>query len=454
MAKPKTQFVCQSCGYITAKWLGRCTECGEWNTFLEEHQAPTTKASEIARLSGGSSPVPLSEIKLGSFPRFATNISEFDRVLGGGVVPGSLVLVGGDPGIGKSTLLLQAAGGMAEGGKVLYISGEESAQQIKMRSERLGIVNPSLYLATETCFETIGDHIHKVRPQAVIIDSIQTTFSLKIPSTPGSLTQVREVAAQFLTLSKMENFTTFLVGHLTKDGSLAGPRTLEHMVDTVLYLEGDRYHSFRLLRSVKNRFGSTNEIGVFEMRPEGLREVDNPSELFLSERRPDCSGSAVVPIMEGSRPILVELQALVSPSGYGVARRGFTGVDQNRISLLIAVIEKRLKIPLSGQDILINAAGGIRVDEPALDLAVTAAILSSFKNIAIPPDLVICGEVGLGGEVRAIGQVEHRIGEAGKLGFKRCILPENNSRKLPKTSSAMKVSGISEIQDLDRLLFS
>jgi DNA repair protein RadA/Sms len=325
---------------------------------------------------------------------------------------------------------------------------------VKMRSDRLGINASSLYLATETCFETIREHILKLRPQAVVIDSIQTTYSQKVPSTPGSLTQVREVTAQFLMLSKTENFTTFLVGHVTKDGSLAGPKTMEHMVDTVLYLEGDRYHSFRILRSVKNRFGSTNEIGVFEMRPEGLKEVENPSELFLSERRPDCPGSTVVPTMEGSRPILAELQALVSPSGYGMARRASTGVDLNRISLLIAVIEKRLEIPLSGQDILVNAAGGIRVEEPALDMAMIAAILSSFKNTAVPPDLVICGEVGLGGEARAIGQIENRIGEACKLGFKRCILPENSRRKLPNNSSSIELLGISQIQDMNRLLFS
>jgi len=452
LAKEKTQFVCQSCGYITAKWLGRCTECGEWNTFLEERP---TKSPDIAGLSSGGSPIPLPEIKTDSVPRFMSRIGEFDRVLGGGVVPGSLVLVGGDPGIGKSTLLLQAAGGIADdGNKILYISGEESAQQVKMRSDRLGINGSSLYLATETCFETIRDHILQLRPRAVIIDSIQTTYSLKIPSTPGSLTQVREVAAQFLMLSKMENFTTFLVGHVTKEGAIAGPRTMEHMVDTVLYLEGDRYHSFRLLRSVKNRFGPTNEIGVFEMRPEGLKEVENPSELFLSERRPDCPGSTVVPTMEGSRPILAEIQALVSPSGYGMARRASTGVDLNRISLLISVIEKRLEIPLSGQDILVNAAGGIRVEEPALDLAMIAAILSSFKNRAVPPDLVICGEVGLGGEARAIGQVENRVGEASKLGFKRCILPENSRRKLPRGSFSMELLGVSQIHDLKRILFS
>lgn len=451
MAKEKKQFVCQSCGYITAKWLGKCTECGEWNSFLEERQ---TKSSDVTGLSGGDGPVPITEVETDSLPRFMSRTGEFDRVLGGGVVPGSLVLVGGDPGIGKSTLLLQVAGGMAEnGGTVLYISGEESARQIKMRSDRLGINGPSLYLATETCFETIRDQILKLRPRAVIIDSIQTTYSLQVSSTPGSLTQVREVTAKFLMLSKTENFTTFLVGHVTKDGSIAGPRTMEHMVDTVLYLEGDRYHSFRILRSVKNRFGSTNEIGVFEMRPEGLVEVANPSELFLSERRLDSPGSTVVPTMEGSRPILAELQALVSPTGYGMARRASTGVDLNRISLLIAVIEKRLEVPLSGQDILVNAAGGIRVEEPALDLAMIAAILSSYKNKAVPSDLVICGEVGLGGEARAIGQLENRIAEACKLGFKRCILPENNRKKLPKDYSSMELLGVSQIQDIDRILF-
>src|SRR6202140_3849065 len=427
----RTVFVCQECGSQSPKWLGHCAECAAWNSFVEERvqpQEPATTATH--RYAGAGQPGAArlySEIEIGDSARLSTGIGEFDRVLGGGVVPGSLVLLGGEPGIGKSTLLLQAAANMARTiGPVLYSSGEESEHQIRTRGERLAVGHAPLYVLAETCLERILEEIARVKPSLIIVDSVQTVFSLKFQSAPGSIGQVREAATQLLFMAKGQNIPTFLVGHITKDGSLAGPKALEHVVDTVLYFEGERHHSHRVVRAVKNRFGAVSELGVFEMTSTGLRPVPNPSKLFLAERPSNAPGSAVLCSVEGSRPILVEVQALVSSSSYGNARRMASGIDQQRLSLLLAVLEKRAGLNLIGDDVFVNIAGGMNVDEPASDLGVLAAIASSVRNRAIPQTTAMFGEVGLAGEVRGISQATLRIREAAQMGFTRCIMPEAN----------------------------
>jgi DNA repair protein RadA/Sms len=434
MAKrPATVFVCQECGSQSAKWLGRCAECGAWNSLVEERaQAEVAGAGPGGphryAMAGTIGAAQLyADIEIEQHSRLTTGIDEFDRVLGGGVVPGSLILLGGEPGIGKSTLLLQAAANMAHSvGPVLYSSGEESEHQIKSRGERLNVGKAPLYLLAETCLERILEEIARIKPALVIVDSVQTVFSLKFQSAPGSIGQVREAATQLLFTAKGQNIPTFLVGHITKDGSLAGPKALEHVVDTVLYFEGERHHSHRVVRAVKNRFGAASELGVFEMTSAGLRPVPNPSKMFLAERPINAPGSAVLCSVEGSRPILVEVQALVSSSTYGNARRMASGIDQQRLTLLLAVLEKRAGLNLIGDDVFINIAGGMTVDEPASDLAVLAAIASSVRNRVIPATTAMFGEVGLAGEVRGISQAPLRIREATQMGFHRCIMPEAN----------------------------
>jgi len=431
MTKPRTVFVCQECGAQSPKWLGRCADCGAWNSLVEERPDAAGAAAGGGHryaLTGAAAPARLySEIAIEHQARLSTGIDEFDRVLGGGVVPGSLVLLGGEPGIGKSTLLLQAAANMARAiGPVLYGSGEESEHQVKSRGERLAVGSAPLYLLAETCLERILGEIARLKPALVIVDSIQTVFSLKFQSAPGSISQVREAATQLLFAAKGLNVPTFLVGHVTKDGSLAGPKALEHVVDTVLSFEGERHHAHRVVRAVKNRFGAVSELGVFEMTSAGLRPVPNPSKLFLAERPSNAPGSAVLCSVEGSRPILVEVQALVSSSAYGTARRMASGVDQQRLSLLLAVLEKRAGLHLLGDDVFVNIAGGMTVDEPASDLGVLAAIASSVRNRVIPPTTAMFGEVGLAGEVRAVSQAPLRLREAAQMGFARCILPDAN----------------------------
>ena len=430
MAKTRSRYVCRECGYISSKWLGRCPECGTWNSFDEE--ISSAKPSRYGGMTtSGAPPIPLSQIKGGGGERISTGIGELDRVLGGGLVPGSVVLIGGDPGIGKSTLLLQASHRISESyAPSLYVTGEESPAQIKMRAGRLGIESDKLHILCETDVNSIKEHILNMQPSAVVIDSIQTVYKPELESSPGSVSQVRESAAEFTMLAKSLGPPTFLVGHVTKEGAIAGPKLVEHMVDTVLYFEGDRQHAYRILRATKNRFGSTNEIGIFEMRAEGLVEVENPSEVFLGERRHEISGTTVVSGIEGTRPILFELQALVVPSNMTIPRRTSTGVDHNRLSLLLAVLEKRVGLKVGGMDVFVNVTGGIRIDEPAVDLGLISAVVSSIRDIPVDPWTVIIGEVGLGGEVRGVSQVEKRINEAEKLGFKRVILPEANIKSI------------------------
>jgi DNA repair protein RadA/Sms len=434
MAKrPSIVFVCQECGAQSAKWLGRCADCGAWNSLVEERVeaqagAAADPGSHRYALGGAAGSARLyADIRIEQHARLSTGIDEFDRVLGGGVVPGSLVLLGGEPGIGKSTLLLQAAANMARTiGPVLYSSGEESEHQIKSRGERLSVGDAPLYLLAETCLERILEEITRIKPALVIVDSIQTVFSLKFQSAPGSIGQVREAATQLLFTAKGLNVPILLVGHVTKDGSLAGPKALEHVVDTVLYFEGERHHSHRVVRAVKNRFGAISELGVFEMTSTGLRPVPNPSKLFLAERAVNAPGSAVLCSVEGSRPILVEVQALVSTSLYGSARRMASGIDQQRLSLLLAVLEKRAGLHLAGDDVFVNIAGGMTIDEPASDLGVLAAIASSVRNRVIPATTAMFGEVGLAGEIRGITQASLRVREAAQMGFSRCLMPEAN----------------------------
>ena len=429
--KQKTVFACQECGAQSAKWLGRCQDCSAWNSIVEERAVPEVAAAGSAdrrySLAASSGPQLYADIDTVVAERLSTGIGEFDRVLGGGVVPGSLVLIGGEPGIGKSTLLLQAAAHFAgTAGPVLYSSGEESEHQIKSRGERLGISAAPLYILAETCLERILEEIGRLRPAFLIVDSIQTVFSLKFQSAPGSIGQVRESATQLLFAAKGQNIPTFLVGHVTKDGSLAGPKALEHIVETVLYFEGEKHHSHRIVRAVKNRFGAVSELGVFEMTGTGLRPVPNASRLFLSERPAGAPGSAVLCCVEGSRPLLVEVQALVSTSTYGNARRMASGLDQHRLSLLLAVLEKRAGLNLIADDVFVNIAGGMSIEEPAADLAVVAAVASSLRNRPVKPGTAVFGEVGLAGEIRGTSQATLRIREAAQMGFTRCIVPEGN----------------------------
>jgi len=452
--KIKTVFVCQECGYQASKWLGRCPDCSQWQSFIEEKKCSPAKKATGAGLSVPE-PVALHLAPETEEERTCTNISELDRVLGGGVVPGSVILVGGDPGIGKSTLVLQMLASIASrGDKVLYVSGEESVQQIKMRARRLNARQPDIFLATESRVEAILEMAAAMQPSLLAIDSIQTLYTEDFPSAPGSVTQIREAAARLVSMAKSDNIPVVLIGHVTKEGAIAGPRVLEHMVDTVLYFEGDRGHVYRILRTVKNRYGSTNEIGVFEMKEEGLVEVTNPSEIFLAERSLDVSGSVVLPSMEGSRPILVEVQALVSPTNFGTPRRTAIGADPQRLALLAAVLEKKAGLSLFQHDIFLNIAGGIRIDEPALDLGVVCAVASSLLEKAVPPSTVVCGEVGLAGEVRAVGQIEMRLNEAARLGFSRFILPRGNGDRLKGTKkTAMEIESVNSITQLLDLLY-
>ena len=450
MKAPKSVFYCSSCGSESAKWLGKCPDCGGWNTFTEEKVSGTDRRTAAPALGGGQAHL-YADVDLVVTARLGTGISEFDRVLGGGIVPGSLVLLGGEPGIGKSTLLLQAAAHFAAHvGPVLYCSGEESEHQIKMRGERLGVGRSPLYLLAETCVERLLEEVDRLKPALLIVDSIQTVFSLKLPSAPGSVGQVRQAATDLLFTAKGRTLPTILVGHVTKDGSLAGPRVLEHVVDTVLYFEGAQHHSHRVVRAVKNRFGAANELGVFEMTGGGLRPVANPSEMFLAERPRGVPGSAVLCTIEGSRPILVEVQALVSASSFGNARRTASGLDQNRLSLLLAVLEKRAGLNLLSDDVFVNVAGGLAVDEPAADLAIVCAVASSLRNRPLPPDAVLFGEVGLAGEVRATSHAAMRLREAAQLGFTRCVVPESSLGGLdvPRGLDAVGVTSVAQALDV------
>jgi len=424
---PNTVFVCQSCGSQVRKWLGRCPDCGKWNSLVEELVTARVASAEARPSLGGECARRYAEIDLSALTRISTGISEFDHVLGGGMVPGSLVLLGGEPGIGKSTLLLQVAAAVASQGKsVLYCSGEESPQQVRSRGERLGVSGANLYLLAETCLERVIEEITRLSPDLVIVDSIQTMFSVKLESAPGTVGQVRDAANQLLFLAKGRNVPVLIVGHVTKDGNFAGPKLLEHVVDTVLYFEGDRHHTHRIIRSVKNRFGAASELGVFQMTASGLETVVNPSEQFLSERKPDVPGSVVLCSLEGSRPILVEVQALVGTGVYGNAQRVTNGIDRQRLSLLLTVLEKRVGLTLAGEDVFVNVPGGIPVHEPAADLAVIAAVASGLRNQPVLPRVAVFGEVGLAGEVRGATQPALRVREAEQMGFTRCVLPKGN----------------------------
>ncbi len=439
MAKTTTRYVCQQCGSAQAKWMGRCPDCGEWNTLVETVvETKSVRAGGVAAAQAArNQPRLLRDVAADGFARISLAMGELDRVLGGGLVPGSLVLIGGDPGIGKSTLLLQASAVLAAaGGPVLYVSGEESAQQIKLRAARIGLDGDGLYVLTETNVEAILEHIQQLQPRLVVVDSIQTVYLDELDSAAGSVSQVRESAARLMQLAKGQNIPIFLIGHVTKTGMLAGPRVLEHIVDTVLYLEGDRFHAYRLLRCVKNRFGASSEVGVFEMQDVGMAEVTNPSEVFLAERLPNAAGSAIAVTLEGTRPLLVEIQALSSTTSFGNPRRTPNGVDFNRLLLLVAVLSKRVGVRLSDQDVFVNVVGGLRVSEPAADLAVACAIASSFRDVPVANDMAIIGEVGLSGELRAVSQLDVRLKEAAKLGFSRCLIPQ--SRHLDK----LKLPGI------------
>jgi DNA repair protein RadA/Sms len=450
--KTETVFVCQNCGHDSAKWLGKCPECGEWNSLVEEKAQPTSRRHNGFKLREVSA-VAFAKIEPQDDRRFSSGVTEFDRVLGGGIVPGTLVLIGGDPGIGKSTLLLQVADKLSEAGAlVLYISGEESERQIKLRGERLGVSAKNVFLLPETNLENIFREIERLKPGAVIVDSIQTVFSSAIESAPGSVSQVREVAHQFLLLSKNRDVPVFLIGHITKEGSIAGPKALEHIVDTVLYFEGERHHNHRIVRAVKNRYGAANEVGVFEMTGRGLMPVANPSQMFLQERPQNVAGSIVTACVEGTRPLLVEIQALVSSNKYGTGRRMTQGLDQNRVALMIAMLEKRAGLQLTGDDVFVNIAGGLEVDEPAADLGVVAAIASSFKSMTIDPHTAVFGEVGLTGEVRGAMQAAVRAREAQALGFKKIVLPASNVTGLERLLG-VRVVGVKSVDEALEELF-
>jgi DNA repair protein RadA/Sms len=447
MAKQKTKFCCQECGHESPKWLGKCPGCQAWNTFVEELETTRSQMIHSSLLHTKEKAISIINIKSGEEQRILTGNNELNRVLGGGLVPGSLLLVGGDPGIGKSTLLLQTSHDLTQvGKKVLYISGEESIRQTKLRADRLNASSELLYVLCETNLEQIEASIEEVQPDFVVIDSIQTVYHPAVSSAPGSVSQVRECTGHFMRIAKIKGIATVLVGHVTKEGAIAGPRMLEHMVDCVLYFEGERHHSYRLLRAVKNRFGSTNEIGIFEMRESGLVEVSNPSELFLSERSLGVAGSTVVASMEGSRPVLVELQALVSSTNFPSPRRMATGIDHNRLSLIIAVLEKRMGMFLQNQDAYVNVAGGIKLDEPAVDLGIAVCIASSLRDQPTQPYDVVFGEVGLTGEVRGVSRVDQRVREAEKLGFRRVIVPEK-SLKGWTAPSGIEIIGVNTVAE-------
>jgi DNA repair protein RadA/Sms len=450
--KVKTVYVCQSCGHHSLRWVGKCPDCGTWNSMIEERVRGHRKSGARQKVA----PIPLGEVDVRDEDRIKTGLKEFDRVVGGGIVRGSVVLVGGDPGIGKSTLLLQISEKItsgvnrkvyaSNGGKVLYITGEESLKQIKLRAERLRITPDRIEILTETNLDLILEVLKQEVPFIVVIDSIQTTYTQNLESTPGSVSQIRECAHSLINFAKESGSSVFLVGHVTKDGSIAGPKVLEHMVDTVLYFEGEKNHVYRILRTVKNRFGSSNEIGIFQMQENGLHEVENPSLLFLSERARNISGSVVVCTLEGTRPLLLELQALVSPSSYGMPQRVCSGIDYKRLALLLAILEKRVDISLGAFDVFVNVAGGVRVEEPAVDLGTAVAIASSFKDVPADNKSALIGEVGLGGEVRAVNQMERRIKEAEKLGFENCIIPEGNLRALNQRFD-IRLAGVRTVRE-------
>lgn len=433
MAKIKTKYVCQNCGYINPKWLGKCPECLQWNTFVEEIEEkmnPKVQAMANAALKSNIKPVKINSITINREERFSTNIPELDRVLGSGIIPGSMILVGGDPGIGKSTLLLQVSDNIAKSGKqVLYISGEESENQIKMRAKRLNVDSENLYIYTENNLSAIEVVISDVKPDVIIVDSVQTMINPEINSAPGTVSQIKEATSKFMKISKKNDISTFIVGHVTKEGSLAGPKLLEHMVDTVLYFEGERYNTYRILRAVKNRFGSTNELGVFEMKSDGLVELENPSKVLISEKPTDVSGSVIVSTVEGTRSMLLELQALVAPTNFGYPRRTTTGVDNNRVALILAVLEKVVGMQIQNQDVFVNIIGGLRISEPSMDLGIALAVASSFKNIAIDASVAVTGEIGLTGELRTVSFIEKRIMECEKLGFSKMVIPRGNYSK-------------------------
>ncbi|EDN7593941.1 DNA repair protein RadA [Listeria monocytogenes] len=446
-AKRTTKFVCQACGYESAKWMGKCPNCNEWNQMVEALEPSKKSRSAFNHTGAPSKATPITQIESETEKRVETNMPELNRVLGGGVVPGSMVLVGGDPGIGKSTLLLQVSAQLTlTNKKVLYISGEESIKQTKLRAERLQVSGDNLYVYAETNLEAVQETIDFVKPDFVVIDSIQTVYHPDVTSAAGSVSQVRECTAALMRIAKMQNIAIFIVGHVTKEGAIAGPRLLEHMVDTVLYFEGERHHAYRILRAVKNRFGSTNEMGIFEMRDVGLVEVANPSEVFLEERLEGASGSTVVASMEGTRPVLVEIQALVSPTMFGNAKRMATGIDYNKVSLIMAVLEKRVGLMLQNQDAYLKAAGGVKLDEPAVDLAVAVSVASSYRDKPTRSTDCFIGELGLTGEIRRVARIEQRVQEAAKLGFKRIFIPKNNEGtwKIPKDVQVVGVETIGE----------
>ena len=451
--KARTIFSCQTCGYQAPKWMGKCPDCGTWDSFVEERMAAVARSGKAGGLPAVATPVAIDSIELDIEHRLHTRIQEFDRVLGGGLVFGTLILIGGDPGIGKSTLMLQASYGLArQGHKVLYVSGEESIRQLRLRSKRLETVAADLLVVSEVEVESILGMVESSKPEVLVIDSIQTMYNGELTSAPGSVSQVRESTVRLMLMAKKTGIPTFLVGHVTKDGAIAGPKLLEHMVDTVLYFEGDRNHIFRILRAVKNRFGSTNEIGVFEMKAGGLEEVANPSAVFLSERPAGAAGSVVTASMEGTRPILVELQALASATNFGTPRRTILGLDANRVALLAAVMEKKLGMHLMGYDIFMNVAGGVKVVEPAVDLAIVAAVASSFLDKPLPEGTMVLGEVGLTGEVRAIGQVDPRISESRKMGFTRCLVPASNLKRL-RDIKGIEIMGVRTVSEAVENLF-
>ena len=445
MAKAKTIFVCSECGNESPKWLGKCPACNNWNTFYEQKIEKYTETNKIEKKINNT-PRPLNSYVGQEANRTSTGYLELDRVLGGGLVKGSLILLGGEPGIGKSTLILQLCEKVQGEGKVLYVSGEESAEQIKLRADRLEIKNQDLMFLGETDIDVIKDAISDMKPKLVIIDSIQTMYSEEITSAAGTVSQVREITARIMRVCKGHRITTIIIGHVTKDGNIAGPRVLEHMVDTVLYLEGERYFSYRILRSVKNRFGSTNEIGMFEMRNEGMVEIKNPSQILISDREDNPPGSILVASVEGTRPLLIELQALTTPTVFGLPRRAANGIDYNRLTMLIAVLEKKTGLPLGSQDVYLNVVSGIKLVEPAVDLGTCLVVASSFKNYALPKDMVAIGEVGLTGEIRAVNMIEKRIKEVEKMGFKTCIIPESN-KKLLKDSFKIDIIGVRTINE-------
>ncbi|MDD5347648.1 MAG: DNA repair protein RadA [Candidatus Omnitrophica bacterium] len=454
MTKTKTIYTCQHCGYQSAKWLGRCPDCSSWNSFVEEnYAAPSSRTKERTALYS-EEPVLLRDVQVKEAERIRTDIAELDRVLGGGIVKGCVALIGGDPGIGKSTISLQISNQLTrQGATVLYVSGEESVSQTKLRATRLGSTpeKGKLYIVNQTDISAVTEYIRKLKPALVIVDSIQVMFEPSLASSPGSVSQVRECSGMLTQLAKTSGTSIFIIGHVTKEGTIAGPRVLEHIVDTVLYFEGDRFSTHRILRAVKNRFGSTNEIGVFEMTQEGLRQVDNPSQIFLSERPTNASGSVVVPVLEGSRPLLVEIQALVSRAGFGYARRRAEGFDYNRLGLLVAVLEKRIGLSLEAEDIFVNVAGGIKVEDPAADLAVALAVASAFREQPVPQGMAVFGEVGLAGEIRSIAQTDVRINEAEKLGFTQCLVPRNNFKGMAARNKKIEIIPVATLQQaIDR----